>query len=91
MQNFQKFRRNINVCYTHEALRRCYIHVGRGGALAESIPFDRRVVGLNPALAAPRRDLGQVLHSQSLVALQRINSDTVSTAVVGIASERLML
>jgi len=26
--------------------------VGRGGALVESIFFDRRVVGLNPALAA---------------------------------------
>ena len=26
--------------------------VGRGGVLVESMPFDRRVVGLNPALAA---------------------------------------
>ena len=26
--------------------------VGRGGALVESIPFNRRVVGSNPALAA---------------------------------------
>ena len=25
--------------------------VNRGGALVESMPFDRRVVGLNPALA----------------------------------------
>ena len=27
-------------------------HVGRGGALVESVPLDRRVVGSNPALAA---------------------------------------
>ena len=27
-------------------------HVGRGSALVESMPFDRRVVGSNPALAA---------------------------------------
>ena len=26
--------------------------VGRDGALVESMPFDRRVMGLNPALAA---------------------------------------
>ena len=26
--------------------------VGHGGALVESKPFDRKVVGLNPALAA---------------------------------------
>ena len=26
--------------------------MGRGGTLVESKPFDRRVVGLNPALAA---------------------------------------
>ena len=35
--------------------RENYIHSmnrGRGGALVESIPFDRRVVGSNPALAA---------------------------------------
>src|SRR6218665_210299 len=30
----------------------CSLIVGRGGALVESIPFDRRVVGWNPALAA---------------------------------------
>ena len=28
------------------------INVGRGGALVESKPLDRRVVGSNPALAA---------------------------------------
>ena len=26
--------------------------VGRGGTLVESMPFDRRLVGSNPALAA---------------------------------------
>src|SRR6218665_3262685 len=29
-------------------------NVGRGGALVESMPFDRRVVSLNPALAATK-------------------------------------
>ena len=33
-------------------LRRSSHIVGRGGALVESIPFYRRVVGSNPALAA---------------------------------------
>ena len=28
------------------------VFVGHGGALVESMPFDRRVVGLNPDLAA---------------------------------------
>ena len=28
------------------------VFVGRGGALVESMPFDRRVAGSNPALAA---------------------------------------
>ena len=64
--------------------------VGRGGALVESMTFDLRVAGSNPALAA-RRDLGQVFHLQLPVALRRISSDTVSIAVVGSASERLML
>jgi len=45
-------------------------HVGRGGSLVESIPVDRRVVGLN-LLLPPCRDLGQVLNSQLLVALWR--------------------
>ena len=40
-------------------------------------PFDRRVVGSNPALAAMYRDLGQVLYLQFPVALRRVNSDTV--------------
>jgi len=65
--------------------------VGRGGALVETIPFDRKVVGSNSALAAMLRDLGQVLPLQLPVALQRVNSDTVSIAVVGSASERLRL
>ena len=37
-----------------------------------------------------RRDLGQVLHLQFLAALRRVNSDTLSIAVVGSASERLV-
>src|SRR6218665_2602531 len=51
-----------------------YSIVGRGGALVESMPFDLRVVGSNPALA-PRRDLGQVLHLQLPVALRHVNSN----------------
>jgi len=43
------------------------------------------------ALQPTRRDLGQVLHLELPVALRRVNSDTVSNDVVGIASERLML
>ena len=57
--------------------------VGRSGALVESVPFDRSVVGSNPALAAAYRDLGQVIHLQLPVALRRVNSDTLSIAVVG--------
>ena len=37
--------------------------VGRGGALVETMTFNRRVVGSTPALA-PRRDHGQVLYLQ---------------------------
>ena len=65
-------------------------HGGIGGALVESMPFDRRVVVRVPLLP-PRRDLGQVLHSQLAVAFQHVNTDTMSTAVVGSSSERLML
>ena len=36
-------------------------------------------------------DLGQVLRLLLPVALRRVNSDTVSIAVVGSASERLLL
>ena len=60
----------------------------RGGALVESMPFDRRVAGSN---SSPRTDLGQVLYLQLPVALRRVNSDTVSIAVIGSASEGLML
>ena len=56
--------------------------VGRGEAMVESILFDRRVAGSYPAL---------VLHLQLPIALRRVNSDTVSIAVVGKTSERLML
>src|SRR6218665_398790 len=38
--------------------------VGHGGALVESIAFNRRVVGSTPALAAPYRDLVQFLYLQ---------------------------
>ena len=44
--------------------------MGRCGALVESQPFDRRVVGSNSALAATE-DLGQVLNSQLSVVLRR--------------------
>ena len=42
-------------------------------------------------LQLPCRCLGQVLHLQLPVALRQVNSDTVSIAVVGSVSERLML
>ena len=46
---------------------------GLGGTLIESTSFVRRVMGSTPALTATYRDLGQVLHSQLPVALQREN------------------
>ena len=55
--------------------------MGCGGTLVETLPFDRRVVGSNPA---------QVLHLQLHVAPRRVNSDTVPIAVAGSTSERLM-
>ena len=64
--------------------------MGHGGALVETAPLDRRVTGSNPALAAMLRPW-EVLHLQFPVALRRVNSDTVSIAAVGNASERLML
>ena len=64
--------------------------VGRGGALVESMPFDRRVVGSNPALAETFGPW-QVLRSRLPIAPRRVNSDTVPVVVVGSASERLML
>jgi len=65
--------------------------LGRGGSLVESMSFGRRVADSNPALDATYRDLGQILHLQLPVGLRRVNSYTVSTAVVGSASERLVL
>ena len=59
--------------------------MGRGGSLVDSWPFARRVLGLNPALA-PRRDLGQVLHSQLHVVLRRETS-TQYLCCVGSASK----
>jgi len=44
---------------------------GRGGALVDSTPFVRRIVGPNPALTATLAVLGQVLYSQLPVALRR--------------------
>ena len=71
--------------------------MGHGRPLVESMPLDRKVVGLNPALATTPGTLknyvpplgfeGQVLYLQLPVALQRVNSDAVSIAVVGSASE----
>ena len=65
-------------------------HVGHSGTLVEMTPFSRRVVGSNPTLATCK-DLGQVLHLQLPVVLRRVKFDKVSIAVVGSASERLML
>ena len=59
--------------------------VGRGGALVEKKPFDRRVVGSNPALAA-HRDIGQVLNLQLPVALRR-ETPAQYPCCVGDASE----
>ena len=44
--------------------------VGRGGALVESILFDRRVSSSNPA-QTPRGDHGQALNLRLPVALRR--------------------
>jgi len=47
--------------------------------------------GLESRFSLARSEILQVLHLQLPVALRRVNSDTVSVAVVGSASERLML
>src|SRR6218665_2694067 len=73
---------NTQVC-THT-----YMPVGRGGALVESMPFRPEGRGFE---SSSSRDIGQVLHLQLPVSLRRVNSDTVSFAVVGNAFERLML
>ena len=61
------------------------IFVGRGGTLVESMPLNRKVVGSNPILAATPRTLGKSFTLP--VALRRVNSDTMSIAVVGSAHE----
>ena len=62
--------------------------MGRGGTLVESMPLDRKGGGSNSALAAmPGTLRGKVLHLQLPVALRHVNSDIVSIAVVGNASE----
>src|SRR6218665_1954505 len=63
------------------------LSVGHGGVLVETTPFDRRV-GFRTLLYPLCRDLGQVLHLELPLSLLRVNSDTVSIAVVGNASER---
>jgi len=60
--------------------------VGRGGALVETMTFNRRVVGSSPALAASRRDLGQVLYLQLPVRFGVKLRHSIR-AVVGSASE----
>src|SRR6218665_623616 len=40
------------LCYKYYYWSWWALFVGRGGALVKSMPFDRRVVGSNPALAA---------------------------------------
>ena len=60
--------------------------MGRGGAMVESMPFDRRVAGSNHSLAATYRDLGQVLNSQLRVAL-RCETPAQYQCCVGSASE----
>ena len=62
----------IHVCVCmHNVCMHMWMYVGRGGALVESMPFDRRGVDSNPDLAAPRRDLGQGLNLQLPVALRQ--------------------
>ena len=57
-----------------------------GGALVEWKPFDRMVVGSNPALAATYTDIVQGLNSQLPVALQRETPEKYPCCV-GSASE----
>ena len=53
-----------------------------GGSVVGYVPCVRTIEVSNPTLG-PHRDLGQVIHSQFLVALRRINSDTVSMLLLG--------
>ena len=62
------------------------MHVGRGGALVESIAFNRRIVGSIPALTATYTDPGQVLNLKLPVALQR-ETPAQYPCCVGSASE----
>ena len=57
--------------------------LGHGGALVESIAFNRRVVGSTPAIVVKYRDLGQVLNSQLSVALRRETPAQYTRAVSG--------
>src|SRR6218665_546532 len=60
-------RLSVCVCVSVLVL---YLPVGRSGALVESKPFDVRVVGSNPILAATYGPM-QVLNSQLSAALRR--------------------
>ena len=64
------------------------IQLGRGGAGVCSVPCSRswRVAGLNPPQKPPRRDPGQVLHSQLLMRFG-VKLRFSVRAVVGSASE----
>ena len=73
--------------------------MGRGGTFVDSMSLDLKVAGLNSALAAtpgtlkkyvPPLEFGgeSPLHTLTVVcSASRVNSDTVSIAVVGSASE----
>ena len=70
------------------------IFVGRGGTLVESMPFDRKFESHSSRHARalkiayhPWNLGGEVLYLQLPVALRRVNSDTMSIAVVGSASD----
>ena len=60
--------------------------VGRGGALVDSTPFIRMVVGSNPTIATTYRNLGQVLNLQMPLALRR-ETPAQYPCCVGSASE----
>src|SRR6218665_2072383 len=64
-------------------------HEGRGGASVESMPFDHRVVGSNPALATTKGPWASPSFTVDLC--QAELHALLSIAVVGSASERLML
>src|SRR6218665_2615940 len=84
-----------NTCIRNTCIYTCiharihaYTHtyvVGRGGALVESMTFNRRDVGSTSALA-PRRDLGQV-HYLQLPVRFGVKLRNSMRAIVGSASE----